>query len=155
MLFASRTAAGPHNTPEWVCVLGKVLELGVGDKHQTDVISACTHTTRTTLSEEENLSEVSLKNCGFGESYLASFKGPPTHYPWLSKIVYPANTSGVGVGTWGPGTKPSQARGPEKRRPVVCAQKTKCTGAHQPSSCSHPTARFSESRERKYSLNEP
>lgn len=34
LLFASRTAADPHNIQECISVLGKLLELGVGDKHQ-------------------------------------------------------------------------------------------------------------------------
>lgn len=84
-----------------VCVLGKLLELGVGDKHEADVISVCAHTTRTTFSEEENLREISLKTCGFRESYLASFKGPPTHYPWLSKIEYTLQPTPLGWG-WVP-----------------------------------------------------
>lgn len=68
LLFASRTAAEPQDVQECISVLGKLSELGMGEKHQADSISACTHTTSRICWEEGNLRKVSFKTCGFGES---------------------------------------------------------------------------------------
>lgn len=132
LMLASRTAADPRSIQEWVCVLGKVLDLGMGDKHRAGIISACTYTTRTAFSEV-----VSCKICSFGVC-LAKFKGPLTHYPWLSQIELTLPTP-LGWGWASRRLKRGHPRPEHLRTREACSELSdNCTSAHQSSLASHP-----------------